>query len=422
MDRLRRVDFGLLYTLQMLGHISVTMVFSLLPSVGRTAGIPDTLIVLTQALSAIAWIVVGGFWTRMAARRGRKVVILIGALGLFLACLMTGGAIWIAVEHLVPPLAGLAIMMVGRSLNGGVGLAGTPASQSYIIERVTRERRTVMLARLASAQAIGTVIGPAVAPFLTHMPGVGLAGPMLVVSGLVLVMVPFLFLLPADAPMPANELAQAAPVAAMREPVWRMPAMRAFLIYSTIVALAVLGTIQSVGFLIIDALRLDPENAQPWIGRAIAAGALATLTVQLVVIPLVRPSPRTMMIGAPLISIAGLALLSAHPGYGLIVAGVMIANAGFALARPGVATAASYLVGVERQTEVAGSLMSTASVATVLGPVLAVSLYGIWRPFPYLALIVLLAGACAIALRHRYDESTEPVRDGMIADETAPLA
>lgn len=420
MDGIRRVDFGLLYMLQMLGHISVTVVFSLLPSVGRTAGIPDTLIVLTQALSAIAWIIVGGFWARTAMRRGRKFVIIVGAIGLFLACLLTGGAIWIAVEHLVPPLAGLAIMMVGRSLNGGVGLAGTPASQAYIIERVPRERRTIMLARLASAQAIGTVIGPALAPFLTHLPGLGLAGPMAVMSALVLLMVPFLFILPSDGP--AGDRAPQAPASLSPEqPVWRIPAMRAFLAYSTIVALAVLGTIQSVGFLIIDALRLEPETAQPWIGRAIAAGALATLTVQLVFIPLVKPSPRTMMIAAPLVSIVGLALLAAHPGYGLIVAGVMIANAGFATARPGVATAASYLVPVERQTEVAGALMSTASVATVLGPVMAVSLYGIWRPLPYLVLIALLAGACLIALRRRYDESTVPVTDGLVAEETAPL-
>ncbi len=420
MNGLRRVDFGLLYMLQMLGHISVTMVFSLLPSVGRTAGIPDTLIVMTQALSAIAWIVVGGFWARTAARRGRKFVILVGAVGLFFACLLTGGAIWIAVEHLVPPLAGLAIMMVGRSLNGGVGLAGTPASQAYIIERVAREKRTVMLARLASAQAFGTVIGPAMAPFLTHLPGLGLAGPMVVMSGLMLVMVPFLFLLPSETPV-APEDVKAAAATDPEQSIWRMPAMRAFLIYSTIIALAVLGTIQSVGFLIIDALRLDPETAQPWIGRAIASGALATLLIQLVFIPLVRPSPRTMMIGAPLISIVGLALLAAHPGYGLIVAGVMAANAGFALARPGVMTAASYLVPIERQTEVAGAFMSTASVATVLGPVLAVSLYGIWRPLPYLVLIALLLGACLIALRRRYDESTLPVTDGLVAEETAPL-
>ncbi len=418
---LRRVDFSILYILQMLGHISVTMVFSLLPSVGRTAGIPDVMIVMTQSLSAIAWIIFGGFWAGLAQRRGRKHVIMIGVVGLFFACLLTGASIWIAVEHLVAPLTGLIIMMVGRSLNGGVGLASNPASQAYIIERIPREKRTVMLASLASAQAFGTVIGPALAPFLIHLPGVGLAGPMLIVSAIVAMLFPFLFLLPSDGPArsAAPERPLSPPVKA--ESIYRMPAMRAFLIYSTIVATAVLGTVQSVGFLIIDVIRLSPDASQPWIGRAIAGGAVATLLVQLVFIRLVKPTPRAMMIAGPVLAMAGLSLLAAHPSYSVIVIGIIIANTGFALGRPGLSAAASFVVPMERQTEVAAALMSTASVATVFGPVLAVSLYTVWRPLPFMVLIALLGVAFVIALVHRHQESTVPLSDGMLADETAPL-
>lgn len=421
MGNLRRIDFGLLYMLQMLGHISVTMVFSLLPSVGRSAGIPDVLIVMTQALSAAAWMIFGGFWARLAQRRGRKHVILIGAVGLFFACLLTGASIWIAVEHLVAPIAGLIIMMVGRSLNGGVGLASTPASQAYIIERIPRERRTVMLASLASAQAFGTVIGPALAPFLIHIPGIGLAGPMFIVSAIVALLYPFLFFLPSDGPARSAEPDRVAVPAAKAESVWRMPAMRAFLLYSTIIATTVLGTVQSVGFLIIDVIRTSPDAAQPWIGRAIAGGAIATLLVQLVLIPRLKPTPRTMMIVGPVLAMIGLALLAVHPSYLVICIGIVIANTGFAIGRPGVAAASSFVVPIERQTEVAAALMSTASVATIFGPVFAVSLYTIWRPLPFILMIFLLATAFAIAVKRRRDESTAPLSDGLIAEETAPL-
>lgn len=420
MDRLRRVDFGLLYTLQMLGHISVTMVFSLLPSVGRAAGIPDVLIVLTQALSATAWIVVAGYWARLAQRRGRKYVILIGGVGLFFACLLTGAAIWVAVAHWVGPIAGLIIMMVGRSLNGSVALASNPASQAYIIERIPHEQRTTMLARLASAQAFGTVVGPALAPFFIHIPGIGLAGPMLIVSAIVLLLLPFLFLLPKDGAIAAPQADR--PVAVEHaEPIWRMPAMRAFLLYSLIVATAVLGTVQSVGFLIIDVLRLSPDAAQPWIGRAIAGAAVATLLVQLVLIPLFKPTPRMMMMVAPPVAMVGLSLLAWHPSYVAIAIGMIICNAGFAIGRPGVATAASFVVPIERQTEVAGAMMSTASVATVFGPIIAVSLYTVWRPLPFMLMVCMLGLAFVIAVRRRQDEATVPVTDGMAADETAPL-
>ena len=84
----------------------------------------------------------------------------------------------------------------------------------------------------------------------------------------------------------------------------------------------------------------------------VPGGAVATLLVQLVLIPRLKPTPRRMMIVGPLFAMAGLSLLAIHPSYGVIVAGIIIANTGFAIARPGVAVASSFVVPMERAIQI----------------------------------------------------------------------
>src|SRR3712207_6323802 len=67
--------------------------------------------------------------------------------------------------------------MLSRSIYGLAGSASNPAAQAYVADRTTREERTNALALLASAFGLGTVLGPAVAPFLA-LPPFGLLGPL----------------------------------------------------------------------------------------------------------------------------------------------------------------------------------------------------------------------------------------------------
>ena len=69
------------------------------------------------------------------------------------------------------------MMAVARSIYGGFGSAAPIASQAYLADRTSAAKRTQAMAMLASAMGLGTVIGPALAPFFV-LPVVGLAGPL----------------------------------------------------------------------------------------------------------------------------------------------------------------------------------------------------------------------------------------------------
>ena len=394
---LRRIDFSLIYLLQMLSAVSISVMFSLLPSVGRISGIPDALIVTTQALSAATWFFVAGFWSRLARKRGRKFVILLGCTGVLLVCISTGLGILIAVARIVAPSIALVILILARSANGAIGLAGGPAGQAYVIERSDRQRRTVVISSLASSQAIGTVVGPAIAPFLTHFSLFGLAGPMFVMAALAAILLPvLLFVLPGDKRI-TGQVDQTRESAEHKK-LWHSPRMRAYLVYATIFGIAIAGTVQSIGFLVIDTIDLAPEAAQPSVGRVIAAGALAMLVFQLAFVPLVKPSPRALMLFAPICGTVGLCIVATLPSFGTLVVAMAVANLGFAAARPGVMSAASLTMPIERQTELSSAMLSTASVGIIVGPVISVWLYSIWQPLPYFSLALMLIGAFFVAL------------------------
>jgi MFS family permease len=105
------------------------------------------------------------------------------------------------------------------------------------------------------------------------------------------------------------------------------------------------------------------------------------------------------MIVGPAFAIAGMGLLAFQPSSTFIAVAAVLAYAGFASARPGVAAASSYSLPMARQGEVAAAILSTAWVGIVAGPVMSMLLYTFWRPLPFVVMGGMLAVALAIAIR-----------------------
>ena len=77
--------------------------------------------------------------------------------------------------------AAFALFILGRLLYGSLGAAAPPAVQALVAGRTTRAERTRALTLIGSAFGLGTIIGPALSPYLVagHWGSVeiGLAGP-----------------------------------------------------------------------------------------------------------------------------------------------------------------------------------------------------------------------------------------------------
>ncbi len=398
-DPARRRAFGLLFFVLMVVAAGNTALQAVMPAIGRELGLSDTLVAGIYSLSSLFWAGSAPFWASASDRRGRKPLILFGLAGYAISMAAFGLAVLAGLAGLIPAAATFVLLLIARAIYGLSGSATNPASQAYVADRTGFDERTTALATLASAIGLGTVLGPAIAPFLA-LPPIGLTGPIFIFG--VIAVVTFVAVQrglkeePAEA-LIAGETGAAAPSAERRPGLWRDRRVRAFLIYAFIVVSAQAALTQALGFLVIDTLNLPPRQAQTFIGAAMMAGAAAGLLAQWGLIRIFHMTPKSLMRWGAGLAAAGSLVTAFAPDYGGVVFAFALATLGFGFARPGFTAGASLAVGGHEQGAVAGALTATIGAAFILSPVGAMALYEVWRPAPFLAIGVLSLGALIYA-------------------------
>jgi MFS family permease len=310
------------------------------------------------------------------------------------------------------------LFIIGRLIYGAFGSASPPAVQALVAGQTEREERTRALTLLASATGLGTILGPAIAPFLTLGAigafEIGLAGPAFVASAFGLVMlVAVRTMLPRDAglhtghgaaisyPSIGGQATGASIVAATadrHEPVaYRDARVRGWLLVGLVMGHAQAMTGQVIGFLVIDRLHLAPALALQPTGIVLMMGAGAALLVQWGLIPLLGLAPRALVLTGLALAAAGTALTGLATSLHGIAVAYALASMGFGFVRPGFTAGASLAVGPAAQGSVAGKVTSINGASFVLGPSIGVALYEAGHALPYLVagLACLATGAAA---------------------------
>lgn len=414
-------DFRLLFLAMLVIAAGNTALQSVLPAVGRALRIPDAVIALTFSFSALVWTVAAPMWARRSDRQGRRRMVLTGLGGFTLSTTLCGVALSAGLAGWVGPFGAFAGFVTARILYGYYGCAAPPAAQAMVAGRTQAGERTAALTLLASAFGLGTILGPALAPFFV-LPGVGLAGPAYA-FGLVGVAAWIAVWrgLPEDGggtmaggavsaepsiggePSGASVIAGTHPSGAAVVRLWDSR-IRPWMVVGIVSGHAQAMAGQVMGFLVIDRLAMPPIAAQPMIGLVLMAGAGAALLAQWGVIPRMRLEPRQLVGWGALIAALGCAgVATADTIHGLAVA-FAIASLGFGFLRPGFTAGASLAVGSEEQGAVAGRVTAVNGAVFVVGPSLGIGLYAIWQPLPYLiaaAALLVMTGPVMRALRHR---------------------
>ena len=388
--------FAVIFGVSLATAVGNTGMQSVLPAIGRQIGFPDYLVAGIFSLSALLWAFSSPFWARASDRRGRKPLMLVGLAGFMISMICCGLVVGAGVRHLMAPIAIFVLFLFSRALFGLFGAASNPATQAYVAERTERAERTGAMAGLAGAFGLGTIIGPAVAPLFV-LPVVGLAGPMfafaLIAAAMMMIVVRYLPEPKIErAPPPATPL----PTGEKPKPLLRDPRLMPFLIYGFLLASCQTAQGQTLGFLIIDKLKLPPMQAQGYTAVAMMAGAVTGLLAQWGLIRVFRMTPRDLLRwGAGVAALANL-LVAVAPSYSLVVIGYALSSLGYGLARPGFTAGASLAVGQAEQAGAAGAIAAVNGLNVVVAP-LFVLLYGAWGPAPFLLNTALLAGLLGFA-------------------------
>ena len=403
--------FGLLFTVMLAIAAGNTALQSVMPALGRSLKVPDSIVALIFSVSALLWVIAAPVWANRSDRKGRRAMVMLGVAGFALSQLLCGIVLALGINAWLAPTATFIAFIFGRMLYGALGSAAPPAVQAIVAGRTTREQRTKALTLIASAFGLGTILGPAIAPYLVvdrlwpGGPHIGLASPCFFAAAAGLALLAAVArLLPHDEPDAHGAAASypsiggqgtgATVTAATADPGEKVryfdSRIRPWIVAGLVIGHAQAMTGQAIGFLVIDRLHVTPVAAIQPTGLVLMMGAVSSLLAQWGLIPMLDLKPRVLVLaGVALGAVGCIATGSATSLYGIAL-GYALTSLGMGLARPGFTAGASLGVGPDAQGSVAGKVTSVNGAAFVLGPSIGVGLYELWRPLPYLTAAGLL--------------------------------
>ncbi len=428
---LPRARLALLFTVMLVTAAGNTAMQPVMPSIGTALKVQDVWISLAYTWSALLWMTCAPMWARRSDKRGRKAMMAIGLLGFISSFGLCGLALWMGLNGWLGAIGTLLLFALFRSLYGGFGSAAPPAVQAYVASRTTRAERTQALSLISSSFGLGTVVGPALAPYFI-VPGLGLVGPFVAFTLIaVIVLTALRIWLPDDtpafagrcqvmaAPFSANSDSRTRPSAAAdddedededgasdphaapKKIAWGDRRMRPWLVAGLLGGHAQAAVMGIVGFLILDrlGLRATPSAGAGPTGLVLMAGAAATLLAQWGIIPFFRMGPRMSCLWGIGIAALGTAMLSVADDIHSIALGMILASLGFGMFRPGFTAGASLAVGRAEQGQSAGIVASVNGAAYIFAPAIGVWLYGHSPWIGFAAIELLCISVIVLGLR-----------------------
>jgi len=391
--RLAPRSFAILFAVSVVVAIGNTGLMSILPAIGREIDVPDAFMAAIFSLSALLWAVMSPIWARESDKRGRRPLIMLGLAGFAVSMLCCGLVVTAGLHHLAPWYVIFIVFLLARALFGLIGSSSNPATQAYVAERTSRSERTQQMASLAGAFGLGTVVGPFLAP-LFILPVVTLAGPLFAFSVLAVTMLIIVWRFLPEEPV-SRETRRLAGAG-----LWRDPRLLPFLIYGFLVATCQTAQGYTLGFMIIDKLKLSPIAALGYISVAMAAGAMAGLLAQWGLIRMFNMGPKVLLRWGVALACVGNLTTAFAPDYWTVVAGYAIASLGYGFARPGFTAGASLTVNMHEQAQAAAAIAAVNGLNVIIAP-LFVWLYESVAWAPFLLNAVILAGLLVYALKNQ---------------------
>lgn len=374
-----------------------TLVFAILPSLGRVVGLADIQVGLIITCSSIAFALASPVWGRFSEVLGRRPVIVIGLIGYACGTLLFALAFEAGFRGWLSGISLLLVLVAARVSQALVMAASPPAAAAYMADITSATERTRGMARIGAAHNLGTIAGPALGGMLAAL---GLLVPLyavVLVTASVAVWVgwklaesPWI----RSRPAPPRFSVLDALRASLRAYVDRRLLDVLLIGVSLFVCFAVVQ--QTLGFLYQDRFGLDPVAGAAGVGMAMMLAAVTSLFAQAVAVQRLGWSPQALLKLAVCAIGAGSLLLLVAPIELWAALAIALVGLGLGLGMPGVSSAASLRVGAAEQGAVAGMMSACPALGYIIGPLLGTGLYQWWPLAPYIlvsALVLPLAVA-----------------------------
>lgn len=395
----RGAFFILFFSLMAIGAGNTMLIAAVIPPLTRTLALPDWMAGAIFSLSALCWSLSSPFWGTRSNKYGRRRIASFGLAGYSLSMFLLLLSSWAAVsEFITAPFAIFACLALSRSVFGLIGSGSSPAAQAYVADRTEPSERQGEIAFVTSGFSFGTIVGPAFAAVLVA--NFGILSPMLItciLAGLMSIML-WNFLPENREPVHDATKVDAIPGAIG---LWRSKNVLPFLTFAVSLSLVTGILTQVFVFAVIDKLQIPPDQparAAVYTGPAFMVGAMAVMTAQLVLIPLLKLKNKTLMITGCIPLLIGALILIPAQDFATLILAQFFLGIGQGLTRPGFSSGASLAVSPQLQGNVAGLVISANGMGYIVTPLFGLFLYEFVDPsLPFWICVGLLVAMAVFA-------------------------
>ena len=413
------------YTAQNMLNVSIA-------PLSRALSLPEWIVGAAVSLAAAAVTALSQFWGRRSIAWGRRRVILLALFLALTAGTLFSAAVWARAAGYIGAFLAAGAIMAARGPFFGAAVAAIPPTglvAEVTPDEASRVRGTsafsgainlsVMVGSLVSS-ALGAwwIFGPvhatpifvliALAIALIWLPRDGASTrPRRRLPRLTAKDTPPEQAAPASSTEAANDNASGATTTTELPPRVRWTDRRiAPWIASVFGIYFANGVVQiTMGFLVQDRGGLQPAPAVSVTALMLLANAAGAMLMQLIVVPRLGWSPRTLLRVGMTLALVALACLTIAPSLWALAVSTFAMGVASGMASPGYSAGASLEVSAREQGGIAGVINATGAITWIVAPVSATALYG-WMPLsPFLLALSLVALSCACAwwLLHRAD-------------------
>ncbi len=348
--------------------IGQSLVFAILPPLGREVQLSEVQITSIIAVSALVFGFSSPFWGRYSDRVGRKPVILIGLLGYTFGTLGFASTFQVAIMGLVSAGVGFYVLvLVSRCAQSVIMSATMPACTAYAADHSGPEQRVKAMAKLGAANSLGTILGPAVSGALATF---GLLAPLFFAGFLTAVAAVITALkLPRT---PPEDLTARAVRTRLR---FRDPRIVRYLVAAVGLFMGFAGIQQTLGFSVQDRLLLTGIETAQMTGAALMISAIFAFAAQWLLVARLNLEPEQFILIGLISLICAAFFVGIFESFPLLAVGMAFMGTGLGLSMPSISAGASLAVTPHEQGAVAGLVSACPALGFGAGPPIAGWLY-----------------------------------------------
>lgn len=361
--------------------IGQSLLFIIVAPMARSIGLSELQFGAAFSLANVSLIFAGPYWGKKSDVIGRKPVFIIGLFGSAIGTLAMAGTLGLGLTGTLATAAIVGLIFMSRFAYGLTASAIYPSASGYIADVTDWTNRAKGMALIGSANAMGSILGPAIGGGLAFM---GALFPMYAAAGISVIgaLAAIVWLVePEEHQIRKQNKGDNKPALKFTD-----ERLRPYMIMWATFFVIFISLNFVTSFYIQDRFGIEDIAAVMRVASLmLACMAIVITLVQGVLFQIIKISPQLLLLLAGPAFSAGLFTMAFAPNLVVLGIGFALLGGAFACATPGINGSASLKMEAHEQGAAAGYLSAANTSGAILGPVFGTALYKLQPNAPMLA-------------------------------------